>query len=222
MANVPSSGFASRFTEARQRAGLTVADIAKRLGITIQSVYGWEKGSVPKSSRMSELADMFDVPLQWLAFGEGIPTTLRDENGNWSVPVLSVEASAGEGEIVSTESVVRLMELDPSWVRQIYPCASRGGLHIVTVHGESMEPTFKDKDILLVDSTINSIRREGFYVLSYGGLAYVKRVQPTPDGKLCIISDNPMFRSFEVDLKDASIQIKIHGLVIYSWEGKKR
>lgn len=222
MANAPSSGFAARFIDARLRSGLSVADIAKRLGITIQSIYGWENGSVPKASRMTELADLLDVPLQWLAFGEGAPTTLRDENGNWSVPVLSVEASAGGGEVVGAESVVRLIELDPMWVRQVHPSASRGHLHIVTVHGESMEPTFKDKDILLVDSSVNSIRREGFYVLSYGGLTYVKRVQPSPSGTLCIISDNPRFKSFEVNLKDDSVQIKIHGLVIYSWEGKNR
>lgn len=222
MSAVPSSGFASRFSDARKRAGLSIASIAKRMGITIQSVYGWERGSLPKAERMNELADLFDVPVQWLAFGDGAPKTLRDENGNWSVPVLDVEASAGGGALAGAGSVIRFMELDPEWVRQIYRPASRGGLHVVSVRGESMEPTFKQDDILLIDASIHRIVREGFYVLSYGGMTYVKRVQPTPTGKLCIISDNPQYRSWEIDLNDESIQLEIHGLVIYSWDGRRR
>lgn len=222
MSAVPSSGFASRFSNARKQSGMSVADIAKRMGITIQSVYGWERGSLPKAERMNELADLFGVPVQWLAFGDGEPTTLRDENGNWSVPVLDVEASAGGGSTGGSGSVVRFMELDPEWVREIYRSATRGSLHVVSVRGESMEPTFKQDDILLVDSSVNCIIREGFYVLSYCGMTYVKRVQPTPTGKLCIISDNPQYRSWEIDPNDESVQVKIHGIVVYSWDGKRR
>ncbi len=222
MANVPSSGFASRFAVARKNAGLSIADIAKRLDITIQSVYGWEKGSVPKAGRMNELASMFDVPVQWLAFGDGEPRTLRDEDGDWSVPVLAVAASAGGGSLVELPSVVRLISIKPEFARQIYPGVNRESLRITTVRGQSMEPTFHNDDILLVDTSITYLIQEGYYVLSYSGLTYVKKLQPTPTGKLAIISDNPEYKSFEVDLKDESVQIQIHGLVIYSWAGKKR
>ena len=222
MANVPSSGFASRFSEARKSARLSVADIAKRMGISIQSVYGWEKGSVPKADRMNELADMFDVPVQWLAFGEGEPHTLRDENGDWSVPALRVTASAGGGALVELPSVVSLMSVNPVFVRQIYPGAHRDSLRIVTVRGQSMEPTYHNDDILLVDTAVTYLIQEGYYVLSYRGLTYVKKLQPEPGDKLAIISDNPEYKSFVVDLKDESTQIEIHGLVIYSWTGTKR
>ncbi len=222
MANVRSSGFASRFSEARKSARLSVADVAKRMEISIQSVYGWEKGSVPKAERMNELAEMFDVPIQWLAFGEGEPRTIRDENGDWSVPALRVTASAGGGTLIERPSVVSMMTVNPVFIRQIYPGANRESLRIVTVHGQSMEPTYHNDDILLIDTSITYLIQEGYYVLSYSGLTYVKKLQPEPGDKLAIISDNPEYKSFTVDLKDESTQIQIHGLVIYSWAGTKR
>ena len=37
--------FAKRFEEARERAGLSVASLSKRLGVSPQSVYLWQQGS---------------------------------------------------------------------------------------------------------------------------------------------------------------------------------
>lgn len=217
-----SKDFGERFSQARREARYTIADIAKRLGVSVQSVYGWEQGSTPKAERMNELAGMFNVPVEWLAFGEGSPCAQVAEDDSWSVPMLKCEASAGGGSLVETESVVRLIRLDPQWVARECPSVSRGSLSVVTVHGDSMETTYHDKDLLLVDTSVTSVRGEGFYVITFDGMFYVKRIQPVPGHKLLIISDNPSYKTLTISTEDESSQVKICGRVVYSWTGKRR
>ena len=88
--------FATRFKEARARAGASVAEIAKKLGVSVQSVYGWESGAVPKGDRLERLAEFLDVDLHWLAFGQGAASALRDEDGDLAVPLLDTITKAGQ------------------------------------------------------------------------------------------------------------------------------
>ena len=217
-----TNDFGRRFSWARREQKMTIADVAKKFGISVQSVYGWEQGSMPKADRMNELADLFGVPVQWLAFGEGEPCSTRAEDGSWSVPMLCVEASAGNGEVVDQESIVKLIKLDSQWISRECPGVSRGALHILTAHGDSMEPTYHDKDLLLVDTSIKTIRGEGFYVIGFDGMLYVKRVQPIPGNKLLILSDNPSYQTITIDLADSAIQLIVCGRVVYSWTGIRR
>lgn len=214
--------FADRFIKARKEARYSVSDIARRFGISVQSVYGWEQGSIPKAERMGELADLFGVSVQWLAFGEGQPCSTATEDGSWSVPMLTVEASAGTGAVVESESIVKLITFDSAWISKECPDVVRGALSIVTVHGDSMEDTYHDKDLLLVDTSVKRVRSEGFYVLSFDGMIYVKRLQPIPNGRLLVISDNSKYQTITLDLRDESTQFTICGKVVYSWTGKRR
>lgn len=97
--------FAKRFEEARERAGLSVASLSKRLGVSPQSVYLWQQGSVPKAARLRELADLLGVSLQWLVYGNEEPHSVVDhQNGVVVVPQLNIEPSAGFGGFVDSES----------------------------------------------------------------------------------------------------------------------
>lgn len=52
---------------ARQRAGLSVASVALRLGVTRQAVHAWELGiRVPSVSRLAELSAVLDCPVEAL------------------------------------------------------------------------------------------------------------------------------------------------------------
>lgn len=56
-----------RIKRLREQKSMTQAELAKRLGITRASVNGWEMGlSVPSTQRLVELADIFDVSIDFL------------------------------------------------------------------------------------------------------------------------------------------------------------
>ena len=62
---------AARIESARKRAGLSQAQLARRMGIERQSVQQWEHGeTAPRQSRLTKLAQVLGVEAQWLLMGE--------------------------------------------------------------------------------------------------------------------------------------------------------
>lgn len=64
--------FGDRLAGAREAAGMTQADLAKRLGIKIKTLKGWEDDlSEPRANKLSMIAGLLNVSLLWLLSGEG-------------------------------------------------------------------------------------------------------------------------------------------------------
>lgn len=64
--------FGDRLAGAREAAGLTQEQLAKRLGVRLSSVRAWEEDSAePRANRLQMMAGMLNVSLRWLLTGEG-------------------------------------------------------------------------------------------------------------------------------------------------------
>lgn len=64
--------FGDRVAAARQSAGMTQAACAKRLGIRLDTLRGWEDDvKEPRANRLSMLAGLLNVSMMWLINGEG-------------------------------------------------------------------------------------------------------------------------------------------------------
>lgn len=217
--------FAERFEEARKRAGLSIATIAKRLGVSVQSVYLWQQGSIPKPARLRELADLLGVSLQWLMYGNEEPHSVMDhQNGVVVVPQLNIEPSAGFGGFIDSESdcVVKMIGLSAEWLNQTLPGVNRQSLVVHSVSGDSMKPTLKDHDFVLLDTSVERATRDGLYIVGFDGLLFAKRIQVLPGRKLSLISDNDAYKPITIDLTDESCAFRVIGRIVYSWTGEKR
>ncbi|MCZ4353040.1 helix-turn-helix transcriptional regulator [Roseovarius aestuarii] len=64
--------FGDRLTGAREGAGMTQAQLAKRLGVKKKTLDGWENDLAdPRANHLSILAGLLNVSLLWLMSGEG-------------------------------------------------------------------------------------------------------------------------------------------------------
>lgn len=136
------------------------------------------------------------------------------------VPLLSVAASMGPGSEVHEEVVVGRLTLSPHWISRIMsPGTLPANLRFIHGYGDSMQPTFIDGDILLVDSGVRSIRVDGIYVLQANDRLYVKRVRQRIDGGFEISSDNATVKT--VDVLDGTTQADVLGRVVWVWNGRK-
>lgn len=138
-----------------------------------------------------------------------------------SIPVMAQAGSMGHGaEQLPDDVVVGRLTVSPQWVaRTLKPLSDIKNLRFIHGYGDSMESTFSDGDILLVDSGVMDPDIDGVYVLEANDRLYIKRVRQRMDGKYEISSDNPNVKT--VDVLDGSHQVNVRGRVIWAWNGKK-
>lgn len=64
--------FGDRLAGAREGAGMTQEDLARRLGVRLTTLQNWEDDqSEPRANRLQMLAGMLNVSIRWLLTGEG-------------------------------------------------------------------------------------------------------------------------------------------------------
>lgn len=80
MASDPETGwfseeaatFGDRLTGAREAAGLSQSDLARRLGVRLKTLRDWENDVAdPRANRLQMLAGMLNVSIMWLLTGRG-------------------------------------------------------------------------------------------------------------------------------------------------------
>jgi transcriptional regulator with XRE-family HTH domain len=68
-----SATFGDRVVGAREKSGMTQAELSRRLGIKLTTLQGWEEDrSEPRANKLQMLTGMLNVSLSWLLSGEGI------------------------------------------------------------------------------------------------------------------------------------------------------
>ena len=64
--------FGDRLAAAREEAGLEQQDLARRLGIRLDTLRKWEEDrSEPRANRLSMIAGLLNVSIMWLLTGDG-------------------------------------------------------------------------------------------------------------------------------------------------------
>ncbi len=89
-------------------------------------------------------------------------------------------------------------------------------LKMITGWGQSMAPTIKDRDPLLVDITIREFTGDGIYLFSHDDMLYVKRLQKKGKDRFKMISDNKHHDPEDIRVDDTHILAR----VLYVWNGQ--
>lgn len=73
--------FGDRVAAAREAAELSQKELARRLGVRLSTVRGWEDDrSEPRANRLSMMAGLLNVSMMWLINGEGDGLPPPDED----------------------------------------------------------------------------------------------------------------------------------------------
>lgn len=133
------------------------------------------------------------------------------------VPVYDVAASAGHGANVDDyEAIAFSLAFPQDYLRRVTR-ASLQNLAIISVKGDSMEPTLKDDDVVMLDRSKTNLSYDGLFVLRFGEALHVKRVtRAAKPGHITIISDNRDAYPMQEWPED---QVSVIGKVI--WVGGK-
>lgn len=89
--SVDSATFGDRLAAARDAAGMTQNDLARRLGVKVSTLRGWENDqSEPRANRLSMLSGLLGVSLPWLLTGVGEGVEPPSDGGDLSDDVTSI------------------------------------------------------------------------------------------------------------------------------------
>ncbi len=133
------------------------------------------------------------------------------------VPKYDVHASAGHGAVVHSEQIVDYLAFKKAWIKSTLGCGEKD-LALITVKGDSMEPTLSSDDLILVNLRKNQIADNAVYVLQYDGSLLVKRIQRLMSGSVIVKGDNPEYRAEELSADQAGL-LRVFGMVV--WYGRK-
>jgi transcriptional regulator with XRE-family HTH domain len=105
--------FGDRLIAAREAAGLSAADLARRLGVADKTVRAWEDDqSEPRANRLQMLAGLLNISLMWLMTGNG-PGLAEpgDESGPAGAPVADpVAVAAMRAEVRALRGLIRQVD----------------------------------------------------------------------------------------------------------------
>lgn len=118
------------------------------------------------------------------------------------VPRLALGASAGPGTMPAEEQPIGAFRFSSRWLRGQGFDPSM--LSAIVVAGDSMEPTLRDGDEILVDRAHRPLR-DGVHVVRVDDALLVKRIDTSRPGVLALISDNPSYRPLELPPSDVQV-----------------
>ncbi len=128
-----------------------------------------------------------------------------------------VRAAMGGGQIPHEyPEMLQDIRISPKHLREMgVTFKEHFHLKMITGWGQSMAPTIKDRDPLLVDITIREFTGDGIYLFSHDEMLYVKRLQKKGKDLFKMISDNKHHDPEEIRVDDTHILAR----VLYVWNG---
>ncbi len=202
------------------RGEMQQVELAEKLGIHKNTMTNYERGErFPDVNILLKILEVFpDTNPSWLLTGEGSKKKSEPvQEGFVMFPRYELQVGAGPGRHIESEQIVDFVSFKEDWV-QNFLRVPRKDLALLTVKGDSMNPTLNDGDMILVDLRASRIEDSAIYVLEFEDALLVKRIQRKLDGSVVIKSDNQAYEP-EILPKERVESVRIVGRVV--WSGRR-
>ena len=180
---------------------LNQTQFAKSLGLNQTTVSAWLKNkNKPQHSAREKILEVYGVDI----FAQA-PTLDLESDCVYIKFYEDIRVSAGCGIDNHCEGY-EMLKIDR---KLLNPKVNPAKHHAVRVSGDSMEPTFKDGDVIFVEPYNGDFANNRVYIIKRQDDVLVKRVKK--DGDIfTIISDNPDYESYKLEHE----KIQIIGRVV--------
>lgn len=213
-----------RLKKLRSDHGHTQQQVADLAGVTKQAISKIERVGLVDSSgtTLEPIARHYNVNIRWLVTGDGPKERAHQADSvdtDWSDIVGVRQAAAlGDGAVADEYAETHKLKFRADSLRRKKLRPDK--LAVIYGKGDSMFPTIKDGDAILVDTSDRTPRDGKLYVITYNGDLLAKRLVEL-GGRWFIESDNRTDPKWHKPQPlDGTKGIEIHGRVrwIGSWE----
>jgi len=195
-----------RLIELADARGASLSGLSRLIGKNASYLQQFVRKGSPRKLEETDratLARYFGVDEAELGAPKEISPGFIGVAREWlDVPRLSTDASAGPGRVDEGEEVIGTLRFSARWLRSQGLDPVR--LSAIAVTGDSMEPTLRDGDEILVDRSSEPLR-DGIHVVRLEDALLVKRLETGRPGRIALLSDNPAYRPIECAAQDVQV-----------------
>ncbi|MEA1083238.1 helix-turn-helix transcriptional regulator [Sphingomonas sp. CD22] len=211
---------------ARMKAlGLSQAELARRVKVSQPTISAIFNGDTQRPKHLRAIALELETTEAWLlgetedagagALGALDRDAMAEKLGLWLVPEMELSFAMGAGSFLDVFEQRGVRAFDREWLRSLSE-GNLAKLFVADGDGDSMEPTLRDGDAVLIDAAQKVIDRpDRIWAIAYGGMGMIKRVRRLPSGGYELMSDNQAVRSITASEAD----MHVVGRVI--WIGRR-
>ncbi|WP_052117833.1 XRE family transcriptional regulator [Novosphingobium pentaromativorans] len=189
-----------RIAKRRGELGLSQTQLARTAEVSQGTIAKLEAGISSGSSQLHKIARALQTTAEYLTGetddpGKGyvpVPSTESVASELGLVPVREIDLSLGMGSTYLDVPVTETIRHFPiEWLR-LYTRAAPEQLFFAQGAGDSMEPTLRDSDLLLIDCSQQNLNiSDKIWAITYAGLGAIKRLRALPNGGVEMMADNP-------------------------------
>ena len=184
------------------------ATLAKHLGVSRMTIGNIINGAT-KVRRTMELARFFGSTelADWIDNGGELPAGVLAS----LAPTVKIQTIAEEklSKVGDYLKITKQIEYYDSAFSEIFRGLNPQSLALIGVKGEAMAPTFKQGDLLFVDTAVDYFDGDGVYLFTYGDYTHIKRLQKAGLKIRAVYEDG---KSESWELEDLE-QVTFHGKV---------
>ncbi len=188
------------------------------------AIQGLKRGSIPALDRVAAMAKALDLEIYLGPRRDVAPIEHVNLDGTdfASIPFHEASLSAGNGAENGDANFIDYLAFRRDWLRRIGVSPAKACL--ARVHGDSMVPTLRSGDMVLIDmaSTETKLRKArgrkpSIFAFVEGGEARIKRIERPDQHALLLLSDNPEYLpELRTGPEIERMQTSIIGKVVWS------
>lgn len=196
------------------KRGISSARLAKDAGVKTSFIYDIISGKSanPSTVKLARVAESLGVSLTSLVDNgdpgnESSYAARLQTNEYVTIPRLTVDVSSGKPSVVSLHQDGEAFCFRKDWIRDRLGAAP-SDLRLVQMRGDSMEPTFFNNELMLVDTTRKLPAPPGLFVVFDGFGLNIKRLEyvtGSRPARLRIIPDNAQYSIYERSVEETVV-----------------
>lgn len=161
-----------------------------------------------------DIEEKLDLPYGYLDKNKQQQDDITLPVNKFKIYQYEAKASMGNGiEVITPDNIIGYEIFDEKFLSDFR--VREENLAIITVVGDSMEPTLRDGGRVVIDTSVKTEMDNKVFALTTKNHLWVKRLRMTPDGYKWQ-SDNEVHREFDKSLNESPTAVRIIGRVIYS------
>lgn len=180
----------------REGLGLSMEQVSDLVGVSWQTIQQWENGkTAPKRKRLEDVAAALGTTVEHLVVGKEIDAPGADST---LAPIRKVIFKISAGTAGFSVEHLESGDDDPifftrHWLEQ--RSLDPAKLYATRVNGDSMGPTIRDGDVVVVDTEDVKRERDGIFAVNHEGEFTVKRLKYDLRRRY-LVSDNPKQKAY--------------------------